>query len=285
MRFGAPAFPTWENTSIQPVSDGRNCIQIDSNKTDNPPGGRNPIDTPEDHVTEQGEDCLFLDLYVPKAAFDSTQVKTMPVVVWFYGGAFAMGSKNQLGPLYTGRSVITASNYSTIFVAGNYRVGAFGWLAGDYMQEYAQPNAGLYDQALLLQWVQEYIGQVSGDKSQVSAWGESAGASSILHHLVRENGTVDPTFNTFAVQSPAFEWAWDNSPMGQLDQVYQNFSSLAGCGLAFDIDCLRESKNLTAANQELFNTVKQTGLFPLGPAVDGKWVTTIPTISFARGQS
>lgn len=283
VRFGAPTLPTWTNTSIQPVSDGRNCIQIDPNEADNAPGGHNPVDTPDDQVTKQGEDCLFLDLYAPKAAFDSTQVKPMPVVVWFYGGGFAFGSKNQLGPLYTGRSVITASKYKTIFVAGNYRVGAFGWLSGDYMQKYAQPNAGLYDQALLLQWVQKYIGQVSGDESQVSAWGESAGAGSILHHLIREDGAVDPTFKTFAVQSPAFEWAWDNRPMGKLDQVYQNFSSLAGCGLAFDLDCLRESKNLTAANQELFNTVRQTGLFPIGPAVDGKWVTTIPTISFARG--
>lgn len=64
----------------------------------------------------------------------------------WYGGAFAFGSKNQIGPLYTGRSLIAKSKYSTIFVAGNYRLGAFGWLAGDYMQKNAQPNAGLYDQ-------------------------------------------------------------------------------------------------------------------------------------------
>ncbi|KAK1465073.1 hypothetical protein CMEL01_12428 [Colletotrichum melonis] len=282
-RFGSPAFPTWVNSSIQPVSDGRNCIQIDPKDVDNAPGGDDPVDTPDDQVTKQGEDCLFLDLYVPKTAFESTKVKALPVVIWLYGGAFAFGSKNQLGPLYTGRSVITASRYQTIFVAGNYRLGAFGWLSGDYMQKNAQPNAGLYDQALLFQWVQKYIGQVSGDESKVSAWGESAGAGSILHHLIREDGAVDPTFKTFAIQSPAFEWAWDNKPKGKLDQVYQNFSSLAGCGLTFDIDCLRKSTNLTAANQQLFNTVRQTGLFPVGPAVDGKWITTIPTISFASG--
>lgn len=59
----------------------------------------------------------------------------------------------QLGPLYTGRSTIAASKYQMIFVAGNYRLGAFGWLSGDYMQKYGQPDAGLYDQALLFQWV------------------------------------------------------------------------------------------------------------------------------------
>jgi carboxylesterase type B len=226
---------------------------------------------------------LFLDLYVPKSVFEEENEEPLPVVVWLYGGAFAFGSKDQLGPLYTGRSMLSQSQYQTIFIAGNYRVGAYGWLAGDYMQKVGQPNAGLYDQALLFEWVQNYVSQVGGNSSRVSAWGESAGAGSILHHLIREGGTKDPTFKTFAVQSPAFEWAWDNSPGGKLDKVYQNFSQLAGCGLTFDIDCLRASTNLSDANQMLFNTVRQTGLFPVGPAVDGKWIETIPTISFSNG--
>ncbi|KAG7039410.1 carboxylesterase family protein [Colletotrichum scovillei] len=283
-RFGAPAFPTTTNSSVQPVSDGLNCIQIDPSDLSTAPGGRSPIGTPNDQGNQQGEDCLFLDLYVPKIVIDTPPANPLPVVVWIYGGAFAFGSKNQLGPLYTGQSVIAASNYQTIFIAGNYRLGAFGWLSGDYMQKNGQPNAGLYDQALLFEWVQKYISQVSGDASKVSAWGESAGAGSILHHLVREDGVVDPTFKTFAVQSPAFEWAWDNSPMGTLDQVYQNFSYQAGCGLAFNLTCLQQSTNLTEANLALFANVKQTGLFPVGPAVDDKWVTTIPTISFANGK-
>ncbi|KAE9579342.1 hypothetical protein CGMCC3_g4630 [Colletotrichum fructicola] len=260
-RFGAPDFPTSTSTAIQPVSNGRNCIQIDPNGLRNAPGGQSPVDTPDDQVTPQGEDCLFLDLYVPKTVIDNPPRKPLPVVVWIYGGAFAFGSKNQIGPLYTGQSIIAASNYQTIFVAGNYRLGAYGWLSGDFMQKNAQPNAGLYDQALLFEWVQKYINKVSGDASQVSAWGESAGGGSILHHLIREDGAVDPTFKTFAVQSPAFEWAWDNSPMGKLDQVYQNFSNLAGCGFAFNLTCLQESTNLTAANQALFDTVNQTGKY------------------------
>ena len=284
VRFGAPEFPTWTDTGIQPAKDGRNCIQVNPNDLDNALGGDSPADSPDGQVTKQGEDCLFLDLYVPKTVFDGTRTKLLPVVVWLYGGAFAFGSKNQLDPLYTGRSTIATSKYQMIFVAGNYRLGAFGWLSGDYMQKHGQPNAGLYDQALLFQWVQRYIEQVSGDKSQVSAWGESAGAGSILHHLVRGDCAIDPTFKTFAVQSPAFQWSWDNIPMEKLDQVYQNFSSLAGCGKTFDMDCLRKSTNLTAANQQLFNTVRQTGLFPNGPAVDGKWIRRILTLSFASGE-
>lgn len=279
--FRAPEFPPWTDSSVQSPFDGRSCIQIDPSQLDRPPGGENPINDPADSDPDTSEDCLFLDLYVPKSVIDNGT--PAPVVVWIYGGAFAFGSKNQLGPLYTGQSILNASKYQTIFVAGNYRLGAYGWLAGDYMQTVGQTNAGLYDQALLFDWVQAYIHQVNGDKDQVSAFGESAGASSILHHLIREGGTVDPAFSRFAVQSPAFEWSWDNSPNGRLDKIYKNFSDLAGCGQNFDIDCLRSSKNLSDANQALFNSVRQTGLFPVGPAVDDVWVKTIPTLSFANG--
>lgn len=167
----------------------------------------------------------------------------------------------------------------------HHRVGAYGWLAGDYMQEVAQPNAGLCDQALLFKWIQMYIDKVGGDRDQVSVFGESAGAGSILHHLIREGGTKDPGFGAFAVQSPAYEWAWDNTPGGTLDQIYQNFSQLAGYGLSFDIRCLRSSDNHSDANQMLVDTVKPTGLFPFGPAVDGQWARTIPTISPLEGMS
>ncbi|KAI0543476.1 alpha/beta-hydrolase [Xylaria curta] len=284
-RFDAPSSSEWTNSSVQPVSDGKNCIQVNTNKLKTPPGRGIDIGNPDVPDAGQSEDCLFLDIYVPKSAFDEEgAVRPMPVVVWVYGGAFAFGSKQSIGPVGTGQSILRESGYQTIWVAGNYRLGAFGWLAGDYMQRVATPNAGLYDQALLLEWVQKYIGLVHGDETQVSAWGESAGASSILHHLIREDGSSDPKFKTFALQSPAYEWSWDNSPKGTMDQVFRNFSRLAGCGESYDIDCLRESDSLVSANQKLFATVKQTGMFPVGPSVDNKWVTTIPTISFANGK-
>uniref|UniRef100_A0A8H7MYC2 Carboxylesterase type B domain-containing protein n=1 Tax=Bionectria ochroleuca TaxID=29856 RepID=A0A8H7MYC2_BIOOC len=169
-------------------------------------------------------------------------------------------------------SALQVSNYNSIFIAGNYRVGVFGWLAGDYMQQVGQPNAGLYNQALLFEWVQKYIDQAHGDKEFISAWGKSVGAGSILYYLVREDRAVNPNFHTFAALSPGFEWAWDNSPGGKLDIMFRNFSRLAGYKFAYDIDCLRKAPvtDLAEANTKLFNLVHQTGLFPVGPAIDGK---------------
>lgn len=211
--------------------------------------------------------------------------RKLPVIVWIYGGAYALGSKNDGEILYTGRPIIRASNYNTIFITGNYRTGAFGFLAGDYMQKAGLPNAGLYDQALLFKWVNMYVEQVGGDKEQVSAWGESAGAGSILHHLIRKDGEIDPGFQTYYAMSPAYEMSWDNAPDGRLDTYYRMYSKFADCGDKYDIDCLRRANrtDLVKANQELFDTVRQTGLFPVGPAVDGEWIRTIPSILLSEG--
>ncbi len=132
-------------------------------------------------VGETSEDCLFLDFYVPDAALQSAAANT-PVVVWIHGGAFLFGSKNHFGPgtlFYTGEGMIeAAANFKqkVIWVAGKYRLSAFGWLACPWVEAAGKPNAGLYDQRLLLQWVQAYIYKVRGDKAQVSVWGQSAGA-------------------------------------------------------------------------------------------------------------
>uniref|UniRef100_A0A0B7KQM8 Carboxylesterase type B domain-containing protein n=1 Tax=Bionectria ochroleuca TaxID=29856 RepID=A0A0B7KQM8_BIOOC len=228
-RFGAPSFPDWKDDAIQSPDRGTTCIQINTEKLRHPPVGGSPFEDAQKPPSAQTEDCLFLDIYVPKWAVERKEI-LLPVTVWIYGGGYAF-----------------ASNYNSIFIAGNYRVGAFGWLAGDYMQQVGQPNAGLYDQALLFEWVQKYIDQAHGDKEFVSAWGESAGAGSILYYL-------------------------DNSPGGKLDTIFRNFSRLAGCEFAYDIDCLRKAPvtDLAEANTKLFNLVRQTGLFPVGPAIDGK---------------
>ncbi|KAF5565588.1 cholinesterase [Fusarium napiforme] len=302
IRFGPSDFPKKKDPKTPFVTT--DCLQIDPSVIKNKAGGKYPLGYPFQDLNPDTshplkattwtgtEDCLFLDVYVPKRVFEDPSAQQLPVTVWFYGGAYAFGTKRMKvlkllnGPLYNGKSLIEASNYSTIVVAGNYRLGAFGWLAGSHMEKNGLPNAGLYDQNLLLRWVQKYIGQVHGDNKTVSAWGESAGGGSILHHLIRNDGQEDPLFTRFLTQSPAFEWAWDNSPGGQLDQIYQTFSESLGCHAPYDIECIRDPsfslERLALANVNLFRNVNQTGLFPVGPAVDNIWIKTIPTLAFAQ---
>ncbi|KAK3390106.1 carboxylesterase family protein [Podospora didyma] len=284
-RFGKPSFPKGKNTSST----------IDSCYQASPRSERFPaIQLPRDTVP-QGEDCLGLDIYAPVDNFDDNGGvgEPLPVIVWIYGGGYTAGTKRpDPDMLYTGQSILRATGYKAIFVAGNYRLGAFGWLAGNYMetltsQGEAQTNAGLYDQALMLQFVSQFISKVGGDPGKISVWGESAGASSIMHHLVREGGTVDPGFRSFFVQSPAFQWSWDNSPGGTMDKTFQSFSGKAKCGTVFNITCLkgRDVSDLVQANQDIVDDAWGNHMFPVGPSIDNGWIQNLPALTFSTAGS
>jgi carboxylesterase type B len=112
-----------------------------------------------------------------------------------------MGAKEFLSE---GAGLIRTSQGSIIHVAGNYRLGAYGFLNGVTAEKEGLPNTGFYDQRAVFEWVQKYIKLVGGNPDDVSAWGESAGGSSIMHHLAAENGKLDPLFRKFIAQSPAY---------------------------------------------------------------------------------
>ena len=75
---------------------------------------------------DESADCLFLDVYVPAAAVKDPSLK-LPVISWFFGGAFIFGGKDSYGhlvPFYDGTGLIQQSAGNVIFVASNYRVGS-----------------------------------------------------------------------------------------------------------------------------------------------------------------
>ena len=235
------------------------------------------------------EDCLFLDIYAPLSVVNGNQ--KVPVVVWIYGGAFLFGSKDEFDlsklPFYSGQGVLEeAAKGSAVFVAGNYRVGIYGWLASStFKKSGGVPNVGLYDQRKTLQFVQDYIHLLNGDKTQVSAWGESAGAGSIMHHLTAKNGEQDPLFTKAILQSPAWQWGWDQQ--GVIDATYKKFAGYANCTEG-SIACLRNATNdvLGRASQALFQSdTGCNGSFPVGPSVDGDWVKTLPAVALKKGWS
>lgn len=284
LRFQRPQRPdSVPSPEKQDNTYGPTCIQVDTH-----PSCPQPLP-----VIEASEDCLFLDVHVPQSVWERAQNGTadVPVVVWIYGGAFEFGAKSAYGPklpFYNGDGLIAAGEkfkQEFIVIAGNYRLGAFGWLSGPSIENLATANAGLYDQRLLLEWVQDFVHLFGGDKTQVSAWGESAGAGSILHHLIRDGGRQDPLFQRVFIQSPAFQWQWDRKPGGTLDQVFQNFTKLASCPSG-DFDCLvkADSKTLIQANQALFDQSRAVGLFPVGPAVDNDWLQELPAVALQKGK-
>jgi carboxylesterase type B len=138
--------------------------------------------------------------------------------------------------MYDGSPVVKQSDGNVIYVVANYRLGAFGYLGGTTVEQTATPNAGFWDQRAVFEWIQKYISLVNGDPKDVTVWGESAGAGSIMHQLVAFGGKKPALFKKAVIQSPANNPQFDRK--GQLEKQFQTFASLAGCA-GKGIACLR----------------------------------------------
>ncbi|XP_064072385.1 uncharacterized protein LOC113400940 [Vanessa tameamea] len=119
------------------------------------------------------EDCLYLNVYTP----DLKPYKSFPVMVWIHGGGFLSGSGND--DMYGPEFIV---NKDVILVTINYRLGALGFLCLD--TEEIPGNAGMKDQIAALRWVQNNIENFGGDPSNVTIFGESAGAACVSCHLI-----------------------------------------------------------------------------------------------------
>lgn len=223
------------------------------------------------------EDCLFLDIYVPRKALNKNGT-LLPVINYIYGGGYIGGSKEGL---YDGTPLVKQSGGNVIYLAANYRLAGFGFLAGATVEKEGTPNAALWDQRAVLEWIQKYIHLVGGDCEQVSAWGESAGGGSIEHHLTQFGGQRDPLFKKAIIQSPAFLPAYDRQ--GTIEDSYKKFEAAAGCA-GKGLSCLRNqtSEVLNNASTLVINSAP-SDTFGWGPVPDGSWIRQSPALEFATG--
>ncbi|XP_060067070.1 acetylcholinesterase-like [Ylistrum balloti] len=117
----------------------------------------------------QSEDCLILNIYVPR---DVTSNSSKSVMVWIHGGGYVFGQ----GMFYDGSYLALTGD--VVVVTINYRLGLFGFLSTPYTGE-LHGNYGLWDQRLALQWVKDNIDDYGGDPNSVTIFGESAGGFSV----------------------------------------------------------------------------------------------------------
>jgi para-nitrobenzyl esterase len=96
-------------------------------------------------------------------------------MVWIHGGALVFGSGGLA--LYDGSAL---ARRDLVVVTINYRLGALGFFGHPALGEGGPMNFGLLDQIAALRWVQENIAAFGGDPDNVTIFGESAGAQSVL---------------------------------------------------------------------------------------------------------
>jgi para-nitrobenzyl esterase len=122
------------------------------------------------------EDCLFVNVWSPENS------ESLPVMFWIHGGGNSIGEAAT--SIYDGKRLARENN--VVLVSINYRLGPLGWFRHPAFrtdETNAADNSGNYgtlDIILALQWVQENIQQFGGDATNVTVFGESAGAFDTL---------------------------------------------------------------------------------------------------------
>ena len=140
-----------------------------------PPCAQRSFGWNEDAARASREDCLYLDVWTPEWPARSPK----PVMVWVHGGGNTGGSGGS-DPLYEGTRTI---GRGVVLVIVDYRLDVFGFLAHrELTRESAHRssgNYGLLDILAALRWVRDNAAAFGGDPSNVTLFGQSAGASDI----------------------------------------------------------------------------------------------------------
>lgn len=170
----------------QPAEDWdgvRDCFEFGPLSMQDVPNGGDGLYDREWHVdagVRANEDCLYLNVWTPAKSKD----EKLPVLVWFFGGAFQWGYTAEME--FDGEHL---ARRGVVVVSVNYRLNCFGFLAHpDITKEApdAPGNFGLLDQKAGLHWVARNIAAFGGDPNQIVIAGQSAGGASTMNQLVCE---------------------------------------------------------------------------------------------------
>ncbi|KAJ8664708.1 hypothetical protein QAD02_006370, partial [Eretmocerus hayati] len=209
------------------------------------------------------EDCLYMNIYSPVKRNGS-----LPVIVFYHGGAFIFGSYEEDEAHYL-------MDHDIIYVTVNYRVGILGFLStGD---EIIPGNMGLKDQAMALKWVKDNIESFGGDPNRITIAGFSAGAASVhLHYLSPLSTGLFQSGISFS--GTAFK-CWAQS--GHAREKAMKLGAAMGCPTTDTkslVKCLKErpARELTAA-VILFMPWQQLPFTPFGPTIEKPSATAFLT--------
>jgi para-nitrobenzyl esterase len=212
----------------------------------------------------EAEDCLYVNVYAPKV--DNQSKAKHPVLVWFHGGGYFVGSGND----YDGAKL--AAEGGAVVVTVNYRLGILGFLAHPALDKEGHPfgNYGLIDQQFAMKWVKRNIGAFGGNPDDVTISGESSGCTAVMSHLISPGAAglfqhaVCMTGSSIIIKNPAFGAP---RPIDYAENVGTKVAEALDCKDQ-SVECLRNVpvRKILAA-QSRFMIEYQAGI------IDG---TTIP---------
>lgn len=210
----------------------------------------------------ESEDCLNLNIWTPQVDNEKR-----PVMFWIHGGSFLMGGG--IDPVYDGSALARRGN--VVVVTINYRLGSLGYL---YLPGNTV-NAGHMDQILALKWVRDNIEKFGGDSNNLTIFGESAGAYSVL--ALAAMPAASGLFNRIIAQSaPVIESKVTKKPSKKLMKLLGVESG--------NLDALRKisPEKIIAAQNKLL-AEDPGNILAFRPLIDGETLPIHPLEAFEKG--
>nr|XP_006814054.1 PREDICTED: carboxylesterase 4A-like [Saccoglossus kowalevskii] len=253
LRYAAPKLPEPWLTPLDTINYRKGCAQ--------PPGNQ----------LQYGEDCLYLNIFVPY--HENVATDPLPVLVWIHGGCWMGGQADVDAGIIAQQDMIV--------VAVSYRLGSFGFLTT--RDSVATGNWGLLDNVMALQWIQNNIANFGGDPTRVTLGGQSSGgvsatllmfapsAAGLFHGVLSQSG------NAMA------SWAIHRPPFDPLNITHE-FAESLGCPTTTSqiiVDCLR-SKPWTEIVDGTATAYDDWCLWT--PNIDGVLILEDPTDLLWRGE-
>ncbi|CAH1118454.1 unnamed protein product [Phaedon cochleariae] len=121
-------------------------------------------------LANQSEDCLYLNLYVPRTATGGEESSLLPCLVYVHGESYEWSSGN----VYDG--TLLASMGKVIVVTINFRLGVLGFVKTGTKGS-TQGNFGLMDLMAGLHWLRENLSAFGGDPQRITLMGHGTGAA------------------------------------------------------------------------------------------------------------
>ncbi|KAI8497196.1 hypothetical protein Bbelb_251450 [Branchiostoma belcheri] len=275
-----------------------------------PQSGYGGPDVPD--PSAQSEDCLTLNVYVPKPADESVPAAKFP----FYANASIMASlcsrrrtallqHQRAGHVRNGQPGLASpqdgavmvwihggafqmgsgSGYDAtalaavgdvIVVTFNYRLGPLGFLStGDSV---SPGNFGMLDQVEVLTWVQGNIRAFGGDPDKVTIFGESAGGASVGMHLT--SPASRGLFSRAIMQSGTGLTDFAFRPSGVADAM--SLAEQLACNTSSShtvVSCLREVEAQVLVNAQPQQMLKAKWI----PVLDANFLPRSPRDAFQDG--